>query len=96
MPSEIVFEDDDFLAFLDIEPKTLGHTILIPKQHCTQLESLSRPLQEKLINLISRRSAELKEKYKYTSTVILINNGEAVEDIKHFHVHIYGWPATEL
>ncbi len=33
IPAEIVYEDDDFLAFLDINPRSAGHTLLIPKKH---------------------------------------------------------------
>ena len=33
IPSQKVYEDSDFLAFLDIHPKGTGHTLLIPKQH---------------------------------------------------------------
>lgn len=34
IPANIVYEDDDFLAFLDIHPHTPGHTQVIPKKHC--------------------------------------------------------------
>ena len=33
IPAEIVYEDDNFLAFLDINPQTPGHTQIIPKKH---------------------------------------------------------------
>ncbi|OGI95568.1 hypothetical protein A2917_03385 [Candidatus Nomurabacteria bacterium RIFCSPLOWO2_01_FULL_42_17] len=33
IPAEIVYEDENFLAFLDIHPKAAGHTQIIPKQH---------------------------------------------------------------
>jgi histidine triad (HIT) family protein len=33
IPAHIVYEDDDFLAFLDIHPKSLGHVQVIPKKH---------------------------------------------------------------
>ena len=32
--ADIVYEDEDFLGFLDISPLNPGHTLLIPKQHC--------------------------------------------------------------
>jgi histidine triad (HIT) family protein len=34
IPAQIVYEDDDFLAFLDIRPVSPGHTLVIPKKHC--------------------------------------------------------------
>jgi histidine triad (HIT) family protein len=33
IPAHIVYEDDDFLAFLDINPQSPGHTLVIPKEH---------------------------------------------------------------
>lgn len=33
IPAHIVYEDDDFLAFLDIHPVSVGHTLIIPKEH---------------------------------------------------------------
>jgi histidine triad (HIT) family protein len=33
IPAEIVYEDDDFLAFMDIHPVSVGHTLIIPKKH---------------------------------------------------------------
>ena len=33
IPAEVVYEDDNFLAFLDIRPQSPGHTLVIPKQH---------------------------------------------------------------
>lgn len=33
IPAHIVYEDDDFLAFLSIQPESPGHTLVIPKQH---------------------------------------------------------------
>jgi histidine triad (HIT) family protein len=33
IPAHIVYEDDDFLAFLDIHPQSPGHTLVIPKKH---------------------------------------------------------------
>ncbi len=33
IPAEIIYEDTDFLAFLDINPQSPGHTLIIPKQH---------------------------------------------------------------
>jgi len=33
IPAEIIYEDNDYLAFLDINPRSAGHTLLIPKEH---------------------------------------------------------------
>src|SRR3989338_1218763 len=37
IPADIVFENDHILAFLDINPVNAGHTLIVPKQHCTDL-----------------------------------------------------------
>ena len=38
IPSTKVYEDDEFLAFMDINPAVRGHTLVIPKYHCRNIK----------------------------------------------------------
>ena len=55
IPSYKIYEDDNFLAFLDIQPHAQGHTIIIPKIHTVSIFNLSDDLTKK-INLIIKNS----------------------------------------
>jgi histidine triad (HIT) family protein len=41
IPASIVFEDDKVLAFLDINPVSIGHTLVVPKEHSESIEDIS-------------------------------------------------------
>ena len=41
IPSYTIYEDEEFRAFLDIEPAGIGHTLIVPKQHIATLNDLS-------------------------------------------------------
>ena len=40
IPSKVVYEDEKVLAFLDINPESVGHTLIIPKQHFQDLDDI--------------------------------------------------------
>lgn len=89
IPSYRIWEDDDFIAILDISQATLGHTLLIPKQHVTNVYSLNSNLQEKLGKALVIVANLLKEKLGFQDLNILNNNGPlAGQTVAHFHVHM--------
>ena len=54
IPAQRVFEDDHGLAFLDINPLSTGHTVLIPKHHAASLEDLPAEWSAGLARLFGR------------------------------------------
>lgn len=85
-----VYEDGDILAFLDIEPKTVGHTIIVTKKHFDDIESIDSETGRKIFIAAQKISKSLKDLFKYDGVVLLQINGEKAQDIRHFHMHIYG------
>ena len=87
IPSYKIYEDDKILAFLDINPTSPGHTLVIPKEHTCDLFSISNEelfyLMEKTRDIANLISDKLNAK----GTTIAQNNGIA-QEVKHFHVHI--------
>jgi len=89
IPSYKIYEDKDFLAFLDINPLNPGHTLVIPKEHHKNLQELPNNLVEKLFCVVKKISALIKNETKADGINILINNGEVAGQIVfHIHVHI--------
>ncbi|GAI38927.1 unnamed protein product, partial [marine sediment metagenome] len=60
VPSDIVYQDEDFLAFRDISPQAPTHVLIIPKTHITSLAQLTEEQQELAVRLIiiARKLAE--------------------------------------
>ena len=86
--SQILYEDKEIMAFLDIEPFSNGHTLIIPKQHFL-LDDLPDDVMLKIINLSKKIVKKLQQVYKYDGIVIMTNSDKLM-DIHHFHLHVYG------
>ena len=89
VPSKIIFENDKFMAFLDIFPISKGHTIVIPKEHHHNIESIPDDELGEIHVLIKRLSIQIREKLDFDGYNILQNNFPAAgQEINHYHVHI--------
>lgn len=87
IPSNVVYEDESTLAFLDISPASLGHTLVIPKAHAETLDKLSeKDLKSLIITVqkISRAISNFSEGYN----VIQNNKEVAGQIVHHAHFHI--------
>jgi len=89
IPAKIVYEDDDFLAFLDINPNNPGHTLVIPKVHHEDLFTLPEDVLQKLSLVIKKVALGVKQATKADGINLGMNNGSAAgQVIYHAHVHI--------
>ena len=87
IPSYKVYEDDSYLAFLDISQATIGHTLVIPKKHYENIFEL--PEDSKIFQIVTKLSKAVKKATNAQGVNILNNNGEAAgQTVKHFHIHI--------
>ena len=89
IPSQILFENDTNLAFLDIFPVSKGHTIVIPKNHYKNLGDIPVAELTELFGTVKKISSLIYKKLKIDGYNILQNNFRAAgQVINHFHVHI--------
>ena len=95
---DIVYEDDQVLAFRDISPKAPTHILVIPKQHIATLNDLQdKQLAGHLLQIVAQIAAsEGIDKTGYR-TVINCNNAGG-QEVYHLHLHLLGgrqmtWPA---
>jgi len=89
IPSFKVYEDDVVLAYLDINPFTKGHTLVIPKQHSEGLLDTDEATLAAVIARVKKVAAHLKAALPFDGFNILQNNGEAAgKTVKHLHFHI--------
>lgn len=89
IPSFKVYEDELVLAYLDINPFSKGHTLVIPKEHSTGLLDTSDETLSALISRVRKVAAHLKSVLSCDGFNILQNNGEAAgQTVMHIHFHI--------
>lgn len=89
IPSFKVYDDDNFIAFLDIAPASKGHILIVPKCHANNIEDLPDNIAEKVLPLAKKIIKAMKKVYGFNDFNILQNNGElAGQSVHHFHLHI--------
>ncbi len=89
IPSYKIYEDDKTLAFLDIQPVSYGHTLVISKAHYANLEAIDETDLSALISSVKKVGALLKEKLKISGYNVIENNDPvAGQEIPHIHFHI--------
>ncbi|MEZ4812911.1 MAG: histidine triad nucleotide-binding protein [Caldisericia bacterium] len=96
LPSTKVYEDDDVLAFRDINPMAKTHVLVVPKKHISSLNELDdSELAGKLLLVVPKIAQKLGVGDAYRS---VINTGTGVgQSVFHIHIHILGgqelsWP----
>jgi histidine triad (HIT) family protein len=98
IPADIVYEDDDVLAFRDIRPQAPVHVLVIPKRHIASLADLTQEDKDVMghVTLVASRLARdlgVSEGYR-----VVINCGkDAGQSVFHIHMHLLGgrslgWP----
>ena len=89
IPSYKVYEDENTLAFLDINPVNLGHTLVVPKKHMANIEVASEEVLSQLINTVKKVGQSLKNNLGATGYNVLENNDLiAGQLIPHLHFHL--------
>jgi histidine triad (HIT) family protein len=88
-PANIVYEDSDNMAFLDVVPVDVGHTLVITKKHYNDfLEAPNKDIA-KTIDIIDKVAVAIMKALNASSFKVVINNGkDAGQIIDHFHVHV--------
>jgi histidine triad (HIT) family protein len=92
IPADIVYQDEDFLAFRDIMPKAPTHVLIIPKTHIKSVAELTDG-QQKLAGrlMIIARNLARKEGLAGKGYRLVINCGpEGGQVVPHLHLHLLG------
>lgn len=92
IPSDKVFENDNFLAFKDINPQSPVHILIIPKRHIAKLSDCSDPDKEMLSGFMLTANRVTKELGIAESGYrVVINSGsEGGQIVFHLHLHLMG------
>ena len=101
IPASIVYEDDELLAFKDINPAAPVHLLVIPKQHIGTLsdcDASHAALLGKMLSLVPKLAQEFGCAVTYDAAgspaggyKTLINTGpDGGQEVTHLHLHLYG------
>lgn len=89
IPSYKVYEDEKVIAFLDINPVSRGHTLVLPKKHFENLENISEDELCKVIKAVKKIGQAIKDGLGVKGYNVTLNNGSvAGQIIEHIHFHI--------
>lgn len=87
IPSFTIYEDDIVKVFLDVNPKTNGHTLIVPKKHFKDLFDIDDNTFLHIIKTAKEINNVLNNKLHCDGLTLVQNNG-IVEEVKHFHLHL--------
>lgn len=88
IPSYKVYEDDDTLAFLDIQPVNPGHTLVVPKQHFENLEAIPEDMLCKVMSAVKKVGKTIKDNIAPSYNIQENNDSVAGQVIPHIHWHV--------
>jgi len=99
IPASVVYEDDQVLAFNDINPQASTHVLIVPKQHIGTLNDLT-PEHDALVGELVRRAAALAAERGIAAQgyrTVFNTNRDAGQTVFHIHLHLIGgrslaWP----
>ena len=89
IPTNTLYEDEDFRVFLDASPATKGHCLIVPKEHFDDLAGLDDKVAAKVLPLAKKMMKLLSDKLNWDGFNVVQNNGEcAGQTVFHFHMHL--------
>ena len=93
IPSKKVLENDEFLAFYDINPIAPIHVLIIPKKHYEKFDETDEEIFPKMAKFIKEVAKELN----ITDYRLITNNGKgAGQEVFHLHIHMVANPNGKL
>ena len=84
IPANIIYEDENFLAFLDINPVSYGHTLIVPKKHIIWMHEANDSLISEIFKLAKRIMLAIKNGMKSDYVQLSVVG----KDVPHFHIHL--------
>jgi len=98
IPAKRVYEDEDVVAFEDINPQAPVHVLLIPKRHIPTLNDLQEG-DDRLVGTLVRRAAAIANERGLAAgyRTVFNCNSDAGQTVFHIHLHLLGgrrmtWP----
>ena len=89
IPSAKLYEDEDFVIILDAGPASLGHALILPKEHYANVFEMPEELLAKCVNLAKVWGEKLVKALNADGLNLVQNNGLAAgQTVFHYHLHM--------
>ncbi len=89
IPAEILYENDDVIAVLDINPIHFGHALILPKRHCKDFLDVPEEMYHSILYAAKIVTHALVQSLHLEGFNLFSNNGTiAGQSVFHFHLHI--------
>ena len=89
VPSYILTEDEDCLAFMDINPVAPGHVLIISKHHAENIFDIPAPTLQRIMPVVQRVAQAVNAVFLPDGINLLQANGPgAAQSVPHFHIHV--------
>lgn len=97
IPAEVVYEEEDFLAFRDVNPQAPVHILIVPRQCIPRIADAADPILLGRMLLASRKIAEIEGVLESGYRLVINNGPDAGESVPHLHIHFLArrnlsWP----
>jgi histidine triad (HIT) family protein len=87
--ASIVYEDDSVLAFMDLHPANVGHTLVVPREHWETIYDIPEKILAELFAVVKRVSVAVKKTVGAEGiSIFQFNERAAGQSVRHFHVHV--------
>ncbi len=87
IPNYKVYENNNIIVFMDVNPDSNGHMLIVPKQHITDFTLIDNKLIGE-INEIAKQMQELIRKKLNPDGIRLVVNYGFLQVVKHYHLHL--------
>ena len=89
IPASFIAENELWVAFLDINPRAEGHTLVVPVEQKQRIRDLSKESQHSLMEGVAMVSEKLCNHFGIQDCTIVVHDGPAAgQEIPHVHIHI--------
>lgn len=89
VPSQTLYEDDNFRVILDLGPATKGHALILSKDHYANLYDLPEETAGEAMKLAKKMAAKMTKNLGCEGFNLVQNNGDmAGQTVFHFHMHL--------
>ena len=88
-PASFTHEDDTVVAFMDIQPITHGHMLVVPREHAVLMHDVNETVAMRAFRVARRMASLARHTLGASGANLLVMDGEvAFQDVPHFHIHV--------
>lgn len=89
IPTNTIYEDEDFRVIMDLSPATRGHSLILPKEHYKNIYEIPDEIAAKAMILAKKMAVKMTNALQADGFNIVQNNNEiAGQTVFHFHIHL--------